>query len=431
MTTSETAGLCPVTTRSLEEGAPPRPVIDLDVHGERFSEQNYDIYRELLQTAPVAWDERNGGFWMLTGYRPVFEATKDDDLFLSAPGTGLPKDGQEALAAGTGPIPIEIDPPGTQQYRKPVLGLLSPKAVAAMEPGIRAAADELIDAFIESGEGDLVQQLSTPLPALMALRILGMDESRWPEFVHWIHTIIHGDRTEAGEAQIALFGEVAKALEERTALADQPDDVLTAVVTGQVDGETIGFMEQVRYVFLVMLGGMDTTSGLTGNSLERIARDPALRQQLVERRELLERATEEFLRVGTPTQGLARTLSRDAEFHGQQMRAGERVMLMWAASNYDPDEFADPDTVDVERWPNKHMAFGVGIHRCLGSNLARTMFQVMIDRVLDRLPDFELTVDEVPRFDDAGNVYAPTGFPVRFTPGPRLSPAERASSVLH
>ncbi len=423
MTTSDTAGICPVTVQPLEEGAPPRPVIDLDVHGEEFCARNYAIYDELLTTAPLAWSQRNGGFWMLTGYEPVFEATKDDDLFISSAGTGLPKDGQEALAPGTGPIPIEIDPPETQQYRKPVLGLLSPKTVAGMEPSIRQMADEFIDEFIESGEGDLVQQLSTPLPAKLSLRLLGMDEDRWPEFVAWIHTIIHGERAAAGEAQMALFGEVATVLESRAAMADKPEDVLTAIVTCQVNGETIGFVEQVRYVFLVLLGGMDTTSGLTGNTLERLARDPALRQRLVERRDLLRSATEEFLRVGTPTQGLARTLSRDAEFHGQHMKAGERVMLMWAAANHDPAEFADPHTVDLERTPNRHMAFGVGLHRCLGSNLARAMFQVMIDRVLDRLPDFELTVGEVPRFHDAGNVYAPTSFPVRFPPGPRVSPS--------
>jgi cytochrome P450 len=143
---------------------------------------------------------------------------------------------------------------------------------------------------------------------------------------------------------------------------------------------------------------------------------------LVERRDLLRSATEEFLRHGTPTQGLGRTVSRDVEFHGQELKAGDRVMLMWAASNRDPAEFDDPDTIDIERHPNRHMAFGVGLHRCLGSNLARTMFQVMLDEILNRLPDFELTVDQVPRFDNASNVYAPTAFPVRFTPGPRMYP---------
>jgi len=145
-------------------------------------------------------------------------------------------------------------------------------------------------------------------------------------------------------------------------------------------------------------------------------------RELIERRDLLRSATEEFLRYGTPTQGLGRTVSKDVEFHGQQLKAGDRVMLMWAASNRDPAEFEDPDTIDIERHPNRHMAFGVGLHRCLGSNLARTMFQVMLYEILNRLPDFELTVDQVPRFDNASNVYAPTAFPVRFTPGPRMYP---------
>lgn len=115
-------------------------------------------------------------------------------------------------------------------------------------------------------------------------------------------------------------------------------------------------------------------------------------------------------------------MSKDVELYGQQLKAEDRVMLMWAAANRDPAEFPDPDEIDIERHPNRHMSFDVGLHRCLGSNLARTMFQVMIDEVLNRLPDFQLTVEQVPRFANAGNVYAPTSFPVRFTPGPRMYP---------
>lgn len=429
MTTSEAAELCPVQVQPVEEGGAPRPVIAVDVHDEWFSRHNYALYDELLQKAPLAWSTTNGGYWMLTGYEAVFDATKDDDLFLSSTGTGLPRDGEPGLAPGTGPIPIEIDPPETQQYRKAVLGLLSPKSVAAREPEIRAMVDEFVDEFIEAGEADLIQQLTTPLPARVTLRLLGWDESRYPEFVHWIHTIIHGERAQAGEAQIALFTEATKQIEARAAMAEQPDDLMTAIINCQVNGETIGFMEQIRYVFLVLLGGLDTTSGLTGNTLEHLGRDPELRRTLIERRDLLKSATEEFLRVGTPTQGLARSLSRDAVFHGQQMKQGEKVMLMWAAANYDPAEFPDPHRIDIERRPNRHMAFGVGLHRCLGSNLARTMFQTMIDAVLERLPDFEITVDEVSRFDDAGNVYAPTSLPVRFTPGPRTTSPSAAAGA--
>ncbi|RBY84438.1 cytochrome P450 [Blastococcus sp. TF02A-26] len=392
----------------------------LDPHQPFFSAHVHDIYRGLVQEHPVAWSTTNGGFWMLTGYRPVYEATRDDALFSTSAGVGLPRDGEgAALPPGTGPIPIEIDAPQAQQFRKAALGPLSPRSVAALEPVIRRMTDEFVDEFVGTGRADLVQQLTTPLPARVTLHLLGLDESRWAVWVSWIHAIIHGSSAEGQAALGNVVTHVAAAIRERTADPGGSEDLLTAITRCQVDGRTISFEEQVRYVFLILLGGMDTTSGLTGNTLIHLGRDEALRQRLTDRRDLLATATEEFLRIGTPTQCQMRTLSRDAEFHGQRMHAGDRALLMWAAANRDPAEFPDPDVVDVDRWPNRHMAFGVGLHRCLGSNLARTMFRVMIDAVLDRLPDFRLLVTDVPRFDDACNVWAPTSLPVEFTPGPR------------
>jgi cytochrome P450 len=281
-------------------------------------------------------------------------------------------------------------------------------------------ANELIDEFVESGEGDLVKQLSTPLPALTILRMLGMDESRWPDWVSWVHDFVHDQGPAKRQGLEKVMTEITTEIRTRQHRDEPGDDLLGAIMTGQINGRPMSESEQLRYALLMMLGGMDTTSGLTGNSLERIAADPRLRRKLIERRDLLRTATEEFLRHGTPTQGLGRIVSKDVEFYGQQLKAGDRVMLMWAAANRDPAEFPDPDEIDIERHPNRHMSFGVGLHRCLGSNLARTMFQVMIDEILNRLPDFQLTVERVPRFANAGNVYAPTSFPVRFTPGSRM-----------
>jgi cytochrome P450 len=420
MTARQTSGapVCPVTFVDGHGAA--KPVIDLNLQAADFAKQNYAIYDELLQTCPVAWSTENGGFWFLSGYAAVFEATKDDYTFISSLGAGLGARPQESGGSGALAIPIETDPPDTVPYRQVTIAKFSPKSVDRLEPEIRRMANELIDEFIESGEGDLVKQLSTPLPARTILRMLGMDESRWPDWVLWIHTFVHEHGETALGALRQLMAEITSEIRTRQQTGAPGEDLLGAIITGEVHGQPMSESEQLRYVLLMLLGGMDTTSGLTGNSLERIAADPALRRKLIERRDLLRSATEEFLRHCTPTQGLGRTVSKDVEFHGQRLRAGDRIMLMWAAANRDPTEFDDPDTIDIERHPNRHMAFGVGLHRCLGSNLARTMFQVMLDEILDRLPDFELTVAEVPRFDNASNVYAPTAFPVRFTPGPRM-----------
>jgi cytochrome P450 len=151
----------------------------------------------------------------------------------------------------------------------------------------------------------------------------------------------------------------------------------------------------------------------------RLIERPDLRQRLIEDRSLLPDATEEFLRHDTPTLGLARTITRDQEFCGRQLPQGEHALLMWAAANRDPAVFENPDEIDFARVNKRHMSFGVGAHRCLGSNIARQMFQVMIDEVLTRLPDYQLA-GEPQRFADAGEVFAVCGLPISFTPGPRV-----------
>jgi cytochrome P450 len=153
----------------------------------------------------------------------------------------------------------------------------------------------------------------------------------------------------------------------------------------------------------------------------RICQDPDLRRQLIDDPSLITKGTDELLRLYTPTLGLGRTVSRDAEFHGQPLCKGDRAVLMWAAANRDPAMFDNPDDLDLSRAnAKKQMAFGVGMHRCLGSHYAKMMFQVMVTAILERLPDFELAGD-YERFEDAGEVYAVKKLPIKFAPGPRLN----------
>ncbi|SHN46592.1 cytochrome P450 [Cryptosporangium aurantiacum] len=399
-----------------------RPEIALDVHGRAFRDANYAIYDDLRARTPVAWSTENGGFWVLTDYESTFDATRDDDLFTSTPGTNIPFTGQET-GAGLAAIlpPIHTDPPLTGAMRSLTTRFLSPARAEAMLPEIRAIADELIDEFIESGEADLVGQLTTPLPARVILRLLGWAEEPWPEWVTVIHTFIHGDeygmtRDEATERVTNLiFGELGR----REELGAPADDMVGCILNGQVEGRPLSVEEQFGYLLLLLFGGMDTTSGLTGNSLLRMIEQPSLKQQLLDRPELIRSATEEFLRHGTPTQGLARTVSRDTDWRGVRLAKGDRALLLWAAANRDPEAFENPAEINLERAPNRHMAFGVGQHRCLGSNHARVMFRVMVEQILARLPDFTLAGEPV-RYGDAAAVYALKELPVRFTPGPRV-----------
>jgi cytochrome P450 len=395
-----------------------RAEVDLDHHSPEFREDPYGKFREMRETGcPVAHSDHYGGFWALADYASVFEAARDDDLFNSYPSVGVP-----ASELPLPILPIESDPPETQQLREVTLKRFSPGSAERFRDAAIEMTNEAIDGFIERGECDLVGELTTPLPARLILRLMKFDESRAMDWVHWVHTTVHDrahDPEKAGAAGMEMFGEIVKHMEERRA-EGLGDDLFSDILRGTLNDKPLDDGQITMYTVLMMLGGMDTTSGFTGNVLLQLCKDRELRQQFIDDPSLIKKGTDELLRLYTPTLGLARTVSRDAEFHGQRLRKGDRAILMWAAANRDPAMFEDPDTLNLSR-PNakKQMAFGVGMHRCLGSHYAKMMFDVMMTQILTRLPDFELA-GEPELFEDAGEVYAVRKLPVKFTPGQRI-----------
>ncbi|EIV92005.1 cytochrome P450 [Frankia sp. QA3] len=387
--------------------------VAIDHHSAYYRDHVHELMAELRSACPIARSSAYGGFWIFTDYATVQAAANDDDLFASTPGVAIPP------APMPVPIlPVESDPPLTQKLRALVLPQLSPRAVEKLEPQMRQIATEQIDTFIERGRCDIIRELTTPLPARLILRMLGFDESRWPVWVDAVHTLVHARAQQpqvAAQAGGVLVDELTR---ERTLRQGRPADadLYSAIVHGIVDGEPLDELQSIVYGLVMVIGGLDTTSGLTGNTLLQLLHDDGLRRRLVEDRSLLPAATEEFLRHDSPTLGLARTVSRDAEFFGHQLREGDRALLMWTAANRDPAMFDDPDTIDIDRAERRHMAFGVGAHRCLGSTLARRMFGVMIDEILTRLPDFRLA-GEPELFEEAGELRAVRRLPIAFTPG--------------
>ena len=394
-----------------------RPVDSgFDHHSPAVAANPHAIFDEMRTKCPVAYSSQYDGFWSFLNYQSVFTASCDDDLFNSYPTVGIPGHGLPYPL-----LPIESDPPATKPLRDISIKQFSLRSAERLRPHARRMATAMVDEFIERGECDIISELATPLPARVILHRLGFDESRYLQWVDWVHTLVHDrthDENAAAVAGMELFAELNKHLEERraTGLGDDPFD---NILRGEVDGEPLTDIEIVMYTFLVIFGGMDTTSGPTGNTLEQLMLHPEFRQALIEHPEILRPATEEFLRHSSPTLGLARTVSRDAEFCGQQLKVGDRAILMWAAANHDPAVFTNPHQVDLTRDARRHLAFGVGIHRCLGAHIARMMFQEMISEILERLPDFEFNATP-DRFGDAGDVYAVRHMPITFTPGPRL-----------
>jgi len=388
--------------------------VDFDHHAVELAQDPYPSYDKLRQECPVAWSESYGGFWVLSDYPTVHAASRDDDTFRSTPGVGIP-----LQPYGIQNIPIDTDSPRTQQYRNLLLGAYSPAAIKRMTPRVTEIAQELLDSFVDRGAADLVRDYAMPLPARVILSLLGFDEADWLWWVERTHTAVHEithNPDAAIKAGLEMAEGVTEALRERRD-GGYRDDQISMIMQGRVDGRPLTELELTSYVLLMIFGGSDTTTGAVANALMVLDRDHALRKRLIERPGDMPKAVEEFLRYEAPVQALARTLSRDVEVGGQRLRTGDRALLIWAAANRDPAIFERPDEIDIDRFPNRHLSFGIGLHRCLGSTLGRMMVRVMLERLLAVVPDYHLGEDPRHyRFDDASVIYSVRGLPATFTP---------------
>jgi cytochrome P450 len=395
-------------------------IIDFDHHSPELRDHNTELLHRLMGSgAPLGWSEAHGGFWAIWGYDALYDAVQNATLFSSGTSPELPK------GVPSGPyrsplIPIDIDGPIQQDYRKMVLNWFNPGHARSMEPRITALCTELIDAFIERGEADLSQELFTPLPARVTLEMLDWESDRWADWIGWVHSLIHDPVThpdKAADGLTNLYANIANEIARRRETLGT--DLFSDIMATEVNGEHLTD-EQIRdFALLVLLGGMDTTAGVTGNTILELDRDPALRQQMIDDMDHIPKAIEEFLRFDGPGGGLYRRVTEDVEFHGQPMKKGDQVLMMYWAANRDPAMFPDAETIDIHRTRNRHMTFGLGPHRCLGSHHARLMFGTMLRELLTRLPDFKVVRDKVERFEDCGGVYAVRYLPVTFTPGKR------------
>ncbi|MGE3329259.1 MAG: cytochrome P450, partial [Acidimicrobiia bacterium] len=385
-------------------------------------DHNTEVFKSLMYNeagCPMGYSPYHGGFWAIWGYDALYDAVQNAALFSSGHSKEKPKGAPSSLAEA-GFIPIDIDGEIQQEYRKMVLNWFNPGHAARMKPRIEQISRELIDNFIERGEADLSYELFTALPAIVTLEMLDWESDRWRDWVGWVHGFIH-DSThdpEKGMASIqALYANINEQIERRR--NNLGTDLFSDMMRHEVRGRTLTDRELRDFAILVLLGGMDTTAGTTGNSILLIDKDPALRQQLIDEIDHMPKAIEEFLRIAGPGGGLYRRLTEDAEFHGQSMKKDEIVLMMYWAANRDPKMFPDPEKIDIHRTNNRHMTFGMGPHRCLGSHHARIMLSTMFTDIFTRLPDFKVQWDGVERFEDCGSVYAVRYLPVTFTPGKR------------
>lgn len=408
-------------------------VVDFDHYSKSFLEDRLAGWQKLRRT-PVAYSERHGGFWVVSGYDEVAQVSRDEATFSSYYGerdgvmcqgiVGVPR------KAGIPPAGIaEADAALHQGLRRVLNPFLLPPAVEQLRTFAEELTHWFIDQKVETGRMDMVLDVTNPVPAVLTMQLMGLPCDQWEHYAELFHaTVAHRPGSAEYDQAIGRVPEmIASLLAEVRARREQPrDDMLTAL-TGLTDGDgrpvdddTIGSI-----LWNLVGGGLDTTTSLTSLALHHMSSHPQLRTTLTQHPELLATAAEEYLRYFTVNETLTRTVTRETELGGQRMCPGDVVLISWLSANHDEEVFENPGEVIIERSPNRHLAFGVGPHRCIGMHVARSVFQIMVRAILERLADFEVAPDRT-RFYQGNPVMAGVvSMPVTFTPGPRTGPKER------
>jgi cytochrome P450 len=369
----------------------------------------YPVYRELRDHAPVYHDEERG-FWALSRFDDVLWAAHEPALFCSGQGIAL-----EGQARSPFPNLITMDDPRHGQLRALVARGFTSRPVAASEPRVRDLARTMLDELSASPGADLVAGLTGPLPMTVVGDLIGVEPGDRPQFRAWADAIVHQDvdRPETVAAGRAAAGSVVEHFREIIAARrDRPrDDLVSALIDAVVDGERLTDEEILGFCFLLVVAGTETTTNLLGLGVLALAGAPAERARLTSDPSLISSAVEEMLRWGSPVQGLARTTTRVAQRHGVEIPEGAKVQLLFGSANRDERAFDAPDRFDVTRSIERHVAFGHGVHFCLGAALARLEARVVFEELLARYATWELGPDEV-SWISSSSVRGPSSLPI-------------------
>ncbi len=395
------------------------PRADYDLFDPAYAADPAPAWKEFRENCPVARSELYGGSWMPARYDDVVAAARDIKNLISSKGVSVIKVGDAELFEtrdGERPPavapPIDADPPMHTWTRRLMLPPMSPGSVLTYEEGTRALCRRLIAGFIETGRADAAAGYAQQIPVRVIGALLGVDEERSDQFVDWVRSILEfandvPRRTNAlRELRAYLFDQVALRQENPT------DDFLSTLVHSEVDGQPVPIEIVVGEASLLLVAGIDTTWSAIGSSLFHLASHPEDRKRLVDDPSVWRTAIEEFLRFYSPVT-MARIAKNDTEVGGCPIAAGDRVLMNFPGANRDEEHFDRADEFVIDRERNRHLAFGVGIHRCAGSNLARMELRIALEEWLAAIPDFELA-DPAAVTWAGGQVRGPRSVPVIF-----------------
>lgn len=411
------------------------PTVEFDHHSNEFLANRHDEWRR-LRRSPVAYNTRYGGFWVVSGHDLVAQVSRDEETFSSyyAPPGGGDSMSWQGIAGV--PRPRGIPPAGIaeaggavhQALRRVMNPFLLPPAVTALRPFMEELTTWFIDQRIEAGEMDLVEDLANPVPAVITMQLIGLPCSSWEYYGELFHASVayNPGEPQYDRAMARVPDIVAELLREASDRRARPrDDLLTRLVELEIEGRRLSDEEVSAVLWNLVGGGLDTTTSLTSLALHHLDMDADQRAWLAAEPDRLVIATEEYLRYFSVNETLTRTVTRDVELGGQQLKKGDVVLISWLSANHDEAEFDRPEEVVLDRAPNRHLAFGVGPHRCIGMHLARTMFQVIVRQVLRRIPDYRVDREATRFYSGNPTLTGIVSMPATFTPGRREGPAER------
>ena len=365
-----------------------------------------------LRDADPAHHVEQGDYWVLSRYSDVLTAVLDTARYSSA--NGLTVSYGERAAAGLAVVTplVMMDPPEHTEFRALISRGYTPRRVAGLEPMVRQFVSTRLDAIAALGECDIVTELFRPLPSFVVAGYLGVPEADRAQFDSWTRGIVEANAaacpTQAADAAAELFGYFTTLIERRRT---EPADDTISDLAHLMDGDVAGMLRILGFAFTMIAGGNDTVTGLLGGAAELLTTHPGQRRLLLNRPDLLPAAIEELLRLTSPVQCLARTLTSDTSAHGRTIRSGRKVLLLYGSANRDPRVFGpNADEFDILRSSPggpRHLAFAVGPHHCLGAAATRLQARVVMQELLARFPHFAV--------DPAAGTFAPGNYTRRYS----------------
>lgn len=347
--------------------------------------------------------DADAGYYIAARYEDVRSMAVDTDAFSSV----------EAGLRGI-PIPmppLTVDPPVHSEYRRQLNPYLSRAYLSRYEDDVRQIAQDMLDRLVPAGRMDFMTDFAGPFTARALSRVILDDNNE--ERVDRAAVITRGIATEnSAQAFFDMAALAEELLRERASVGNDRDDVLTAIVRATVEGRPLTMEEQVGFTAVLMNGGLDTTKGAMGNIILRVAADPALEERLRDP-SWMKADLDEFLRLDSPIQFMARTVMKETELGGCPLKEGDRIAIHFASANRDPDKFERPDELAFDRAHNPHVAFGVGPHRCIGIHFAKMQMEIGFAELLRRVTNIRIPADAEPEMS-SGVVVGPERLPIEF-----------------